>query len=290
MEMPVASGCVRGKIYHGTMSVGTTYADLGCTRSLISLFTAFWYVPGMRIAILSDIHGNLEALTSVLADLDATTPPVAEIVSLGDVVGYGPDPEACVRLVRARGMLCVTGNHELGVARAKYRRWFNPQSREALKRTCELVSPETVEWAAALPVSVERHGALFVHGLPPDSALRYLYELEASGLVELFSTYPHAVAFVGHTHELEHVEWDGTSITRHPLGVGSLVLNHAHRHIINVGAVGQPRDGDRRAKYVLWDTETWELVVRFVPYDVETTVRKFKEAGMPQRYADRLLA
>ncbi|GFM32578.1 metallophosphoesterase [Desulfovibrio subterraneus] len=243
----------------------------------------------MVIAVLSDIHGNLEAFQSVLADMDAQVPPPAEILSLGDNLGYGPDPEACVQLVRERGIHSVMGNHELGVARSKYRSWFNSQSREALQRTCELVSPETVDYIAGLPMALSKHDALFVHGLPPDSALKYLYELDSKQIQALFGTFNESIAFIGHTHELELVELEPDGIFRRPLVEGLHCLDRNTRYIVNIGAVGQPRDGDRRAKYVLWDTETWELQVRFIKYDVQTTVKKFKEAGMPQRYAERLL-
>ncbi|UZP66130.1 metallophosphatase family protein [Desulfovibrio mangrovi] len=243
----------------------------------------------MQIAVLSDIHGNLEAFQSVLADMKQQVPPPAEIISLGDNLGYGPDPEACVRLVRELGVLSVMGNHELGVTRSKCRNWFNPQSREALQRTCELVSEEVVEYIAGFPMSLSRHGALFVHGLPPDSALKYLYEQGTKQVAELFDAFAEPLAFIGHTHELELVEMKAGRIIRGPLAEGVHYLDRSKRYLINIGAVGQPRDGDRRAKYVLWDTETWELQVRFVEYDVQTTVRKFKEVGMPFRYAERLL-
>lgn len=242
----------------------------------------------MRLAILSDIHANLEAFTSVLADIDSQRTKVDEILSLGDIIGYGPDPEACIQLLRARNIRSVQGNHELGVARSKYRNWFNSQSREALKRTCELVSEETVAFIRDLPTKIVRYGCLFVHGLPPSSSLKYLYEIETEKLPELFTRYPEQIAFIGHTHELELITWDTRQVIRSPLGIGSLQLEQENRYLINIGAVGQPRDGDNRAKYVIWDTETWELTVRFVSYNVEKTIAKFKEQGMPKRYADRL--
>lgn len=243
----------------------------------------------MRIAVLSDIHGNLEAFRSVLDDIAEQNPQPVEIISLGDILGYGPDPEACVQLIRERGIVSIMGNHELGVARSKYRRWFNSQSREALQRTCELVGEETVAYIKTLPMSLVRHDALFVHGLPPDSVLKYLYELDEQQLASLFETFSEPVAFIGHTHELELVEWSSKGVVRMPLVEGVYELDFVKRYLINIGAVGQPRDGDRRAKYVLWDTEARELTVRFVMYDVEATVRRFKEVGMPMRYAERLL-
>ncbi len=243
----------------------------------------------MQIAVLSDIHANLEAFRRVLEDIDSRCPGVDEIVSLGDTLGYGPEPEACMALLRNSGIVSVQGNHELAVAQAKYRHWFNPQSREALLRTCELVSDETVAYIRELPLFLIRHGCLFVHGLPPDSAFRYLYEVTDADLADLFSGFAEAVAFVGHTHELERISWDGRRAMRRPLEQGQHLLDRSKRHIVNIGAVGQPRDGDNRAKYVLWDTETWALTVRFVPYDVKAAMAGFKPAGMPNQYARRLL-
>lgn len=243
----------------------------------------------MQIAVLSDIHANLEAFRRVLEDIDSRHPGVDEVVSLGDTLGYGPQPEACLALLRKRGIVSVQGNHELAVAQAKYRQWFNPQSREALQRTCELVSDESVAYIRELPRFLIRHGCLFVHGLPPDSAFRYLYEINGEDLADLFSRFTEAVAFVGHTHELERISWDGRRARRHALAQGDQILDRSLRHIVNIGAVGQPRDGDNRAKYVLWDTDTWTLTVRFVVYDIKSAMAGFKPAGMPDQYARRLL-
>jgi diadenosine tetraphosphatase ApaH/serine/threonine PP2A family protein phosphatase len=243
----------------------------------------------MRIAILSDIHGNLEAFRSVLADIDSRRPPVGEIISLGDTLGYGPEPEACINLLRETGILSVQGNHELGLARPEYRRWFNPQSRQALDRTGELISAETMAYIRELPPFLSRHGCLFVHGLPPASAFTYLFEIALDEMNGIFSGFTEAVAFIGHTHELEIVSWRAGQAMREALAEGSLGLDRARRYIVNIGAVGQPRDGDNRAKYVLWDTDTWTLTVRFVAYDIQAAMAGFKRAGMPELYALRLL-
>lgn len=243
----------------------------------------------MQIAILSDIHANLEAFRSVLADIERRQPPVDEIICLGDTLGYGPQPEACMRLLRQAGILSVQGNHELGVAQARYRQWFNPQSRQALERTCELISQETVAYIRTLPPFLIRHDCLFVHGLPPDSAFKYLYEIALDDMADIFSRFAESVAYIGHTHELEIVGWDGRCATRKVLGEGHHILDRSQRHIVNIGAVGQPRDGDNRAKYVLWDTDVRELTVRFIAYDIKAAMAGFKAAGMPEQYARRLL-
>jgi len=268
--------------------------------------------PQQRIAVISDVHGNLEALTSVLADIDALG--VSEILNLGDMVGYGPEPEACVKLLRERGVPSVLGNHELGLAEAQARGFFNPQARKALDRTRELVSDETMMYFRTLPRTMEAHGALFVHGCPPGLVSKYLYELDADALRETFALYPQALCFAGHTHELERISFfPGTEsgakpgsgrIERKGLGKGQAQLDGRARHILNIGSVGQPRDGNNKAKYVLWepgqttghtpggtraDTRAdTNIEVRFVPYDIARTAARIMEVGLPTVYADRL--
>jgi diadenosine tetraphosphatase ApaH/serine/threonine PP2A family protein phosphatase len=243
----------------------------------------------MQIAILSDIHGNIEAFRSVLGDIGIRRPPVGEIISLGDTLGYGPEPEACINLLRENGILSVQGNHELGLARPEYRRWFNPQSRQALDRTGELISADTLAYIRELPPFLSRHGCLFVHGLPPASAFTYLFEIPLDEMSRIFAGFTEAVAFMGHTHELEIVSWHAGQASREVLAEGSIDLDRSRRYLVNIGAVGQPRDGDNRAKYVLWDTDAWKLTVRFVAYDIQAAMAGFKRAGMPELYARRLL-
>jgi diadenosine tetraphosphatase ApaH/serine/threonine PP2A family protein phosphatase len=127
----------------------------------------------------------------------------------------------------------------------------------------------------------------FVHGCPPDSVLTYLFELNDAGLQEIFAAAGWRHCFVGHTHELELIELHDDRIQREALTMGRLRLN-GDKQIINIGSVGQPRDGDNRAKYVLFDSERLELEVRFVSYDIQKTANKIVELGFPRFYADRL--
>jgi len=252
-----------------------------------------------RIAVLSDVHGNLEALQSVLADVDAQG--VAEILNLGDMVGYGPEPEACVQLLRGRGVPSVLGNHEHGLAEAQARGFFNPQARKALDRTRELLSDDSVMYFRTLPRTMEAHGALFVHGCPPGLVSKYLYELDDNDLRETFALYPHRLCFAGHTHELERISFfpggaGGGRIVRKGLGKGLTVLDRGARHILASGSVGQPRDGNNKAKYILWEPDAahgntrvgTNIEVRFVPYDIARTAALIVEKGLPTVYADRL--
>ncbi|MCG8532477.1 MAG: metallophosphatase family protein [Desulfovibrionales bacterium] len=255
----------------------------------VSVLARSCYALMMQVAILSDIHGNYEAFSSVLEDMDTYFPDVADIISLGDIVGYGPNPEECVRLLRKRGICSVAGNHELGVGRTKYRACFNAQSLEVVRLTHDLLSQGSVEFLRTLPLVLSRHGSLFVHGLPPRSAFQYLWELDDEKIIQKFTRFLEQIAFVGHTHNLGVVKYADGVVSRQKLPEGFHRLDTTSRYMVNVGAVGQPRDGDPRAKYLVWETRTHELVVRYVPYDIAETVRKMLELGIPQRYADRLL-
>jgi diadenosine tetraphosphatase ApaH/serine/threonine PP2A family protein phosphatase len=238
----------------------------------------------MLVAILSDIHGNLEALEAVWADMASF--PVDEIVSLGDMVGYGPDPEAVLRSVRERGARCCMGNHELGIVSPVQRSWFNPTALKGLDLTAALLSAESRQFIAALPRFLLLEGARFVHGFPPESVNTYLFQVEDFRVEDWFVR-SEGPAFVGHTHELMLVRRAGSQIERRELGPGAYTLD-AGGCIVNAGSVGQPRDGNNNAKYLLWDTGRGTVDVRFVPYDIEATVDKIRERGFPSYYGSRL--
>lgn len=241
----------------------------------------------MRVAVMADIHGNLEAFEAVLADgetrgLDAT-------VSLGDNVGYGPDPEAVVRLLRRREIPSVAGNHELAVRNARLRRWFNPTARRSVEMTREALSRDSRDYIARLPNVRVLWGLRFVHGFPPRSPTLYLFQMSTRGYRRAFRMAPEPVMFVGHTHELDRVAWDGVSLEFPGLREDFVRLEPDRRFIVNAGSVGQPRDGDKRAKYVIWDDRERTLEVRRVAYDVAAVVRKIRKAGLPDVNATRLM-
>jgi predicted phosphodiesterase len=240
----------------------------------------------MRLAVISDIHGNLEALQEVLADVDRCRADA--VVCLGDSVGYGPAPEEVVSLIRGREIPCVVGNHKLGLLDCAFLDWFNPPTRRSLVLTRRLISGETLEYMRRLPPALSLEGALCVHGCPPDSATRYLFEVSERRLGDLLSTMGEEICFVGHTHQLEIVAWDGRRVTRKRPAEGLHALWPARRVIVNVGSVGQPRDGSNRAKYVIWDRQERSLDVRFVPYDIAVTAGKILEMGFPEFNASRL--
>lgn len=240
----------------------------------------------MRLAVLSDIHGNLEALKQVLADMKGCR--IDQRICLGDMVGYGPDPEAVVRLIRKLKIPSVLGNHELALIKPKYLRWFNPVCRESLLRTKDLLDPGTVDYFKTLPPNLIMGQALFVHGCPPDSMLTYLFAVSEADLEPIIRQRPETLFFVGHTHELLWMSFDGKTVASNPLGRETVALRPDRKYVINVGSVGQPRDGDNQAKYLIWDDEAQNIEVRFVPYDIARTARKIIQQGFPEIHARRL--
>ncbi len=240
----------------------------------------------MKIAILSDIHGNLEALQEVLLDMESSGPEAA--VCLGDNVGYGPNPEEVVTIIRERKIPCVMGNHELGVVREDFLTWFNPLARQSLLITRGLISPETMEYIRLLQPSLTYENALFVHGCPPDSITRYIFNVPDTILMKILRQSDQPLCFVGHTHELGIITSDGTAIRREGLPRGLTRLEPGLRYVVNVGSVGQPRDGNNNAKYVIWDSSEDVLDVRFVPYDISATAAKIEKLGFPGINARRL--
>ncbi|HDI59530.1 MAG TPA: metallophosphoesterase [Desulfobacteraceae bacterium] len=241
----------------------------------------------MRIAVISDIHGNLDALTAVLDDLE--TCAVDHLVCLGDCVGYGAEPEAVLRRIAALGCPTVMGNHEAAALDPGVLDWFNAAARRSMEMTLGLLSARSLRFIADLPETVEKWEARFVHGFPPDSVWRYLFQVSAQEIDEWFAVMPERICFVGHTHRLELVGGDGVRRFRSGLSPGPTLLDPGLRHIVNVGSVGQPRDGTPEAKYVIWEPRPHRLVCRSVPYPYGSAADKILRAGMPETHALRLL-
>jgi predicted phosphodiesterase len=240
----------------------------------------------MRIAVIADIHGNMEAFEQVLADIDHCG--VDDVICLGDCIGYGPEPERVLQTVAARGIPCVLGNHELAIVDSRCLNWFNPLARESLIKTQAMLSPRSMAFIAALKRFEVRHSHRFVHGFPPDLPKMYLFQASRAKLLSTFDEMTEPLCFVGHTHQLELIGFDGRQLTQSPLAEGRIILSSEARYIINIGSVGQPRDGDNRAKYAIWDDASHDLEIRCIPYDIARTADKIIRAGLPVAHAKRL--
>lgn len=246
----------------------------------------------MKRAIISDIHANLEALETVLADVREQG--VDSIYCLGDVIGYGPDPRACLVLARELD-LNLMGNHEEAVLFEPI--GFNPKARVAIEWTkSQLSLPNApVEENRALWNFVggmlDRHvedGVLYVHGSPREPTREYVFHTDVRNhdkMREIFGSMEQKTCFAGHTHTAGVFTEDFEFIP--PASVGNRYTLDGRKVIVNVGSVGQPRDGDPRGCYVIFDGSTVEF--RRVKYDVEKTVQRFRDTPLPEYLALRLL-
>jgi predicted phosphodiesterase len=243
----------------------------------------------MRRAVIADIHGNNQALAAVLVDIESQR--IDDIISLGDTIGYGPEPERVVRTLMARAIVSVQGNHELALINDDYFRMLNPTSQQSLARTRELLSETSLSWLASLPILVLSDNARFLHGCPPASATEYLFDPSPVRLRRIFAGYPESLCFVGHTHLLTMFKSTAAGSTINvTIGPGTITLDPACRYLFTCGSVGQPRDDHSNlAKYGIWDDERHTVEIRAVPYDVDSTVRLLRVKGFPESNARRLL-
>jgi diadenosine tetraphosphatase ApaH/serine/threonine PP2A family protein phosphatase len=237
----------------------------------------------VRYAILSDIHGNLDALQAVLADAGPLTDGV---ICLGDVVGYGPEPEPCLELMGERAVALVGGNHEHGAAGLLDLDWFNPHARAALQWTRARLNDDHRRYLAGLPLVAELGDATLVHASPvaPED---WDYLISADDGFGAFPGFRTRLCFVGHSHR--PAVWSlGSWGPEFRPGALDVAIDAGRRYIINVGSVGQPRDRDARAAYAIWDVEARRIVGRRVAYDVAAVRGKIARAGLPRFLADRL--
>lgn len=241
----------------------------------------------MRLAIIADIHGNSRALDAVLSDI--ARQGVDRIVSLGDNIGYGPEPEEVVRSLLAYRVLSVMGNHELGLISRSYFNRLHATARQSLVLTRNLLSAASLAWLESLLPVLCRFGARFVHGCPPQSMTVYLHNPSDIRLHRLFGSYPEQVCFAGHTHDFGWYRLQGEQIERRQPQLGLQTLEARDRLLLLPGSVGQPRDSlGWQAKYLLWDQEAETIEVRAVDYDVQTTIHLLTERGFPPANAKRL--
>lgn len=241
----------------------------------------------MRLAIIADIHGNYRALQAVLADI--TLQGAERIFSLGDNIGYGPEPEEVVRALRDHRVVSVMGNHELGLVSRSYYNRLHATARESLAITRSLLSQSSLAWLEVLPPFHLCCGARFVHGCPPQSVTVYLHAPSENRLRRLFASYPESFCFAGHTHDLGFYQQDGAAISSREWRVERKSLVSRARYLLLPGSVGQPRDAlNWHAKYMLWDQEAETVEVRAQAYDVQATIRLLGERGFPVTNAKRL--
>ena len=236
----------------------------------------------MRIAVLSDIHGNLPALDAVLAALA----PFDAVWQLGDVVGYGPEPDEVVGRLGEIGATGIRGNHDAAAVGELDTSTFNTDARTAVLWTGGRISTATRSWLRALPETSSPKGFTLAHGSLRDPTWEYVLTTPAARAS--FAILATAHAFIGHTHvPLVFREDDGRVEILAPSDGSQLQLD-GRRTLLNPGSVGQPRDSDPRASAVLLDTRAGTVEWRRVPYDVAMTQARMRTVGLPRRLVERL--
>jgi diadenosine tetraphosphatase ApaH/serine/threonine PP2A family protein phosphatase len=259
----------------------------------------------LKIAVFSDVHSNLEAYRASLLDI-ARRPDVGALWCLGDVVGYGADPELCLRITGAlNGALprpeldgefadavdalagklrrFVLGNHDAASFGDRIINFFNEAARAAALWTADNITPEARLFLQGAPLTAAEGDALLVHATPlRPREFHYVTSLEDARVA--FGVTDARVVFYGHTHRGGVIAWRGGA----PAAVGEEEFGRNDRYLVNVGSVGQPRDGDSRAGYVVYDPAAETLEFVRLEYDVDAAAVKIRKAGLPGMLADRL--
>ncbi len=239
----------------------------------------------MRVAIVSDVHGNRHALEAVFADIRESR--CQELWCLGDVVGYGADPRACIELIRANAAVCLAGNHDLGVLGRVPLDEFSELARVSALWTREQLTAEDREFLLGLePQNLEERAGLY-HASPRDPVWEYvLSPLQAELSFELTEQ---RVNLIGHSHvALEFHRFEEQSTTGSTCAKGYMIDVEHGLWLLNPGSVGQPRDGDPRAAWLELDTEHWNAIYHRTEYDIDAAMWSIRSARLPEELATRL--
>jgi diadenosine tetraphosphatase ApaH/serine/threonine PP2A family protein phosphatase len=238
----------------------------------------------MRVAVVSDIHSNLHALDAVLAAIDLEAPD--ELWCLGDLVGYGPRPNECCATIAQRADVCLAGNHDLAVRGTIDLEEFGGEAAVAARWTRDVLDAASQELLDRLEPEGAAHGVALYHGSARDPIWEYVLSDEAAvATLELVSA---PLVLVGHSHVALRVVQSADDLEGGVAQAGTELALDGTKALLNPGSVGQPRDGDPRAAYLLLDLDAHHASFRRVEYDVGRTQEEMREAGLPELLAGRL--
>jgi predicted phosphodiesterase len=236
----------------------------------------------MRFAIFGDIHANLHAFETVLADAKAQA--CTHYVCMGDIVGYNAFPQQCLDIVRKLDCPVVKGNHDEQASMIGEQEGFNPLAEEAMNWTRRQLSTEDKDWLRSLRMQRQVRDFTIVHATL-DTPHKWGYVFNQLDAAASFSYQHTSVCFIGHTHSPKAYIRDGSVRT---VALDVLQLQVGKKYLINVGSVGQPRDGDWRAAYCIYDTTSNEIHLRRLEYDIVGAQQAILDAGLPRKLAERL--
>jgi diadenosine tetraphosphatase ApaH/serine/threonine PP2A family protein phosphatase len=237
----------------------------------------------MRSAILSDIHGNLEALTAVMRELKGMA--IDQYYCLGDVIGYGANPRECLKTIKELTQILVMGNHEWAVLGHDDLSSWSEAAREALLWTRRQLLVEDLEYLSGLPFYQKTEHFAMTHGAYPNPE-EFVYLEDLATARRMMACAPHSLMFIGHTHIpliIQGRPGEELFVSR-----GRVVTVPDTQYIINVGSVGQPRDGNPLASFAVYDTQQRTVEIHRIAYDIAIAQEKIRQAGLPRMLADRL--
>jgi len=240
----------------------------------------------MKYGIISDIHSNYEALNTVLKNMGK----VDQVICLGDIVGYGPNPNKCIEKIRKLKSLCIAGNHDLAVINELDKFYFNIEARNAIQWTKKILKIGNIQYLEGLKNEITLSCKIKIaHGSP--GQYRWEYIIDKSFAAMIFNAFKFNVLFIGHSHlagcfifqkkrrKIEYIELKYG---------GYILLSENNRYIINCGSVGQPRDGNPQASYGIFDNVKNKVIVKRINYPILLTQKKILDAGLPRIFAYRL--
>jgi len=240
----------------------------------------------MKIGIISDIHSNSEAINSVLKTIEK----VDEFICLGDIVGYGADPNYCIEKIKDLNCRCIGGNHDFAVAGKVNINYFNYAARAAILWTSGQLKKENLNFLNDLSKKIEFKNNVFaVHGSPQNPLLEYILDKDTARLI--FSKFDFKIYFIGHSHLAGCFSFNENNNQIDYMNFshgGHIEINKNKRYIINCGSVGQPRDGNPKASYGIYDLKCGIVNIYRVSYPIHLTQYKIINAGLPRSLADRL--
>jgi predicted phosphodiesterase len=238
----------------------------------------------MRYAVLSDVHGNLEAFKAVLDAL--SDEGIESYLSVGDVIGYGADPKECIKLLRSlEPEVLIAGNHEWGVLGLKELSYFNELAQHVILWARNVLDKDEIEYLKSFSLTYEGEKMTLVHGsLNMPEEFYYIFDPDDANAT--ISKMQNSLCFVGHSHVPGIFASNHNKIEN--IEAAKIRIEYERKYVINAGSIGQPRDGDPRASYVIYDSEDAILEIKRIEYDVKKAQEKILRAGLPPRLAARL--
>lgn len=217
----------------------------------------------MKIAVFSDVHSSYSRMKAVFLDIDKIG--VDEYICLGDMIGYGDQPEETVQLLKDKHVTAIRGNHELAMFNERYLSYFPHDIKQPLLDNIAAISESSVKFLKNTPAYLKKHGCHFVHGTPPDKITTYIYDVSDYYLKSMFNNASTPVYFTGHTHKFKLITYKGQIIYRRRIRTNRTIPIEDHqRYLINVGSIDFSRDGFDEAKYAIYDITNREVHFRMV--------------------------